>query len=320
LSQMTVRTCRLLIPFLCIGFLASCRRSADQKPLDTPTSGDIRIGIDASFTPVFESEVYTFESLYPSAKVNPVYGEESRIMQMLMNDSIRLAVVPRELLQTEKEHFEKKLKIFPRVTAIAYDAIALIVNKKNPDTLIAYDQLHGIFNNKIDNWNQINPKHKNEKLRIVFDNKNSSSARYIKEQFSKNNAFPGFCFALKNNKEVIEFVENNTDALGIIGINWISDGDDPASLGFLSKIKVMAVQPADTMIGAGEYYPPYQAYIAQKTYPLVRKIYVISREARTGLGTGFSSFVAGDKGQRIILKSGLVPATMPVRIIGLDRP
>jgi phosphate transport system substrate-binding protein len=40
-----------------------------------------------------------------------------------------------------------------------------------------------------------------------------------------------------------------------------------------------------------------------------------SRESFTGLGSGFVSFVSGEKGQRIILKSGLVPATMPIRII-----
>ena len=43
-----------------------------------------------------------------------------------------------------------------------------------------------------------------------------------------------------------------------------------------------------------------------------------SRESFTGLGSGFVSFVAGEKGQRIILKSGLIPATMPIRIIQVN--
>jgi phosphate transport system substrate-binding protein len=42
---------------------------------------------------------------------------------------------------------------------------------------------------------------------------------------------------------------------------------------------------------------------------------MISREGRAGLGTGFVSFVAGDAGQRIIRMAGLLPATMPVRLI-----
>jgi len=64
-----------------------------------------------------------------------------------------------------------------------------------------------------------------------------------------------------------------------------------------------------------EFTKPYQAYIADKSYPFIREVYMISRETFTGLGSGFISFVASDPGQRIILKSKLVPATMPVRLV-----
>jgi phosphate transport system substrate-binding protein len=60
---------------------------------------------------------------------------------------------------------------------------------------------------------------------------------------------------------------------------------------------------------------PYQAYLALKTYPLRRELFVINREARTGIASGFASFVAGTKGQLIILKSGLLPATGQTRIV-----
>ena len=70
--------------------------------------------------------------------------------------------------------------------------------------------------------------------------------------------------------------------------------------------------------GDSGFYQPYQAYIAQKSYPLVRDIMMISREARSGLASGFMAFVASDKGQRIVLKSGLVPATMPIRIVEIN--
>jgi phosphate transport system substrate-binding protein len=52
-----------------------------------------------------------------------------------------------------------------------------------------------------------------------------------------------------------------------------------------------------------------------QNYPLRRDIYIISREARTGLGSGFASFVAGQKGQLIFQKSGLMPANVQARIV-----
>ena len=39
------------------------------------------------------------------------------------------------------------------------------------------------------------------------------------------------------------------------------------------------------------------------------------KDPRSVLPWGFTSFMTSVKGQRIILKSGLVPATQPVRIV-----
>jgi phosphate transport system substrate-binding protein len=81
---------------------------------------------------------------------------------------------------------------------------------------------------------------------------------------------------------------------------------------------VVGISKKDNPASVDDYVQPYQGYLAQGTYPLKREVFIISREARAGLGTGFASFITGDKGQRIILKSGLVPASMPVRIVGFS--
>ena len=60
-------------------------------------------------------------------------------------------------------------------------------------------------------------------------------------------------------------------------------------------------------------------YIYSGEYPFCRDVYIINREGRTGLGTGFAAFVAGEKGQLIILKAGMVPATQPVRMVKITK-
>jgi phosphate transport system substrate-binding protein len=62
------------------------------------------------------------------------------------------------------------------------------------------------------------------------------------------------------------------------------------------------------------YYHPYQASIYNKSYPFTREVYLISRETFAGLGSGFIAWMTNEKGQKIVLRSGLVPATMPIRI------
>jgi len=63
----------------------------------------------------------------------------------------------------------------------------------------------------------------------------------------------------------------------------------------------------DTSDVKGYFIRPYQNEIALGRYPLSRPIYAVSREHFVGLGTGFVVVAAGELGQRILLKAGLVP-------------
>jgi phosphate transport system substrate-binding protein len=222
-------------------------------------------------------------------------------------------------LKSEEEKYFEKIKILPRTTKIAIDAIALIVNKENKDTNITYKQLQKIMDGEYQKWKNINPQSNIGNINIVFDNTNSGGIRYIRENIINNQPLSKNCYALKTNPEVINYVSQNKNALGIIGVSWVSDGDDSKALSFFKDLNVLGISnPKDSIGEAGEFFQPYQAYIALKQYPLIREIYIISAQGRNGLGTGFAAFVASDKGQRIILKAGIMPATQPIRIVNLN--
>jgi phosphate transport system substrate-binding protein len=192
------------------------------------------------------------------------------------------------------------------------------VNKNNTDTAITYEQLNDILDGKISRWNQLNTGGISDSIRVVFDRNGSANSRYLNDKFLHGKGFPKNTFATNSNASVVDYVSSSKGALGIISVNWISDQDDPAANKFRSNINIVALSLPDTGKSEREFNKPYQAYIALKTYPLLRDVYIISREGRNGLGTGFASFVAGDKGQRMIRLMGLLPATMPVRIIQVN--
>ncbi|RIJ37854.1 phosphate ABC transporter substrate-binding protein, PhoT family [Pontibacter oryzae] len=285
-------------------------------PLDTPTTGDINISVDESFQPIIASEVETFEGIYKYANIDASYKPEGEVIKDLLNDSTKIAILSRELTADEKAIFDKR-KLIPRVTKIAIDAVALITNRENPDSLLTLEEVKKIFNGQIKSWAELDEASGLGDITIVFDNNNSSTARYVRDSLIAGSKLPGNTFASNSHKALIDYVTENKNALGVIGVNWISDFDDSTAVGFLNRIKVLGISEDLAPITTDKYYQPYQAYIAQQVYPLRRYLYIISTEGRAGLGTGFASYVAGDKGQRLILKSGLVPATMPVRVIGL---
>jgi phosphate transport system substrate-binding protein len=296
---------------------AGCGGNSGDTPTDTPTSGKVKISVDESFKPIIETQVSTFEGIYKRADVTAEYKPEGDVIKDILNDSIRVIVLSRELTPEENKVIEQKKRI-PRVTKIAIDAVAIIVNRSNPDSLLTLEELKTIFSGKTKSWKQLNKESKLKDITIVFDNNNSGTARYVKDSLIADHKLPSNTFAAESHKALIDYVEKNENALGVIGVNWISDFDDSTVVGFQNRIKVVGISADPLPRTTESYYQPYQAYIAQGTYPLRRYLYIISTEGRAGLGTGFASYVAGDKGQRIILKSGLVPATMPVRVIGLQ--
>ena len=276
-----------------------CKNSGDYS--DSPTYGKISISVDETFKPLVDSEIDTFKGIYNYTEFEVNYKTEADAFDDLMNDTIRLIIVPRKLNPEELKQFEK-WEIVPKVTKIAYDAVALIGSKDLKDTTITLNELKSLLSDeKVSLFKDI---------KVIFDNNNSSTISFLSEKL-RFKKLSSRCYALNSNEAVLNYISKEKNSIGIIGVNWISDRDDTTNINFLQSFKVLEISNNDT----SESYKPYQAYIAQKIYPLWREVYIISKEAYTGLGTGLSAFIASERGQRIVLKFGLVPATMPVRLV-----
>lgn len=294
-----------------ISIFVSCKSGNKQAYNETPTRGDIKIGVDESYQPIIDSQIYAFTSVYGYAKITPSYKPEYDVINDFMNDSVRLIVTNKPLSEAQIQKLRDTL-IIVRTNAFAYDALALIVNNDNKDTLFSYNTVKDLFLGKIKTWKDINPKSSAEKVSVVFDNSKSGNVRYFKEKFEINTNLPDNFYAVNNNEEVINFISKNRNALGIISVNWISDKDDPQTKKFKKNIKVVAVSP---LFDNSSFYYPEQGAIYNKSYPFTREVYLISRETFAGLGSGFVQWITHEKGQRIVLKSGLVPSVMPVRLV-----
>ena len=290
----------------------SCSGGGGTATNETPTRGNIRITVDESFQPLMDSEVFTFTHLYRNAHITPMYKPEYDVIDDFMNDSVKVIVTSKKLTDYQIQYLRDTL-VIARTTTFAYDALALVTNKANKDTLLKYNSVRDIFLGKTTRWKDINPASKLGDIRVIFDNTRSGNIRYFKQLFEIKDSLGRNFFAVKTNAEVIDFVSRNPDALGVVSVNWISDKDDSLSMSFVKKINVVAV--SQPFINDGTYYRPYQGSIYDKSYPFVREIYLISRETFSGLGSGFINWACAEQGQRIVLKSGLVPATMPIRLV-----
>lgn len=302
---------------LCLTLIFVCcdnNTSSRKVEKDTPISGFIKIAADESLAPIVNAELEVFLATYLQAHIQPIYRGESDVIKHLIADSVRCIVLARPLSKEERDFLTQKTLV-PKETKIATDAIAFLVHKENPDSELTNIQIQAIMSGKITKWKEINPKTFLDSITVVFDNPNSSTARYVQERFNDKKPLPKHFFALSTNEEVMQYIQTHKSAIGVIGVNWISDIDDKQVQKFRKNFHVVGVI-SDANKTA---YQPYQSYIADGNYPYTRDIYFISTEPHRGLATGLGAFIASHRGQKIIQKAGLVPATMPVRIVEIKR-
>lgn len=311
----TVKQIQLSGLLVMLSLLSACQGKPKDGLTDTYTSGVIAIAADESFRPIVQEEIDVFEGMFPLAGIVPRYVTEVEAVNLLLKDSLRLAITSRRLTPEEMNSFHSR-KFYPQEIKIATDGLALITHRGNRDTLITMKDIRRILTGDAKRWKDIYPDSRLEDIRLVFDHKNSSTVRFAVDSICKGASLSDQVKALKTNKEVIEYVARTPDAIGIIGVNWLSDKNDSTGLSFSKEVQVMSVSAADKATPENSF-KPYQAYLFYGDYPLARSIYALLNDPRSALTWGFASFLSSDRGQRIILKSGLVPATQPVRVVNV---
>ena len=286
------------VAFVFFAFIVFMACKNDNKDEETIIKGKATLFVDESIFPIVEDQQAVFETQY-DAKLTLRSKSESEIINALLNDTAKIAVLPRKLNASEIKTFSTK-KLVPKETIFAKDAVVFITNKISNDSLIALDDIISFMKG-----NEV----KGIKG-LVFDNPNSSTVRLLSEKAGVKVTPQNNIFSFATNMEVIKYVADNEGMIGVVGVNWLFQSPlDMQST--VDKTRIMSVK-ADEKYG---YVYPSQENIGNGKYPLARHLYIVNCQGYSGLGMGFASFISGERGQRIVLKSGLVPVRYPSRKI-----
>ena len=300
------------------GLTALMMGCGGKPPLDNPSQGTITVAADESFQPLVMQLTSAYEGIYPNVHFNVVYKPEQQAINMMLRDSARMVFVTRTLSPNERAILNQK-KIKGATEKIATDGVALIINKANTDSLITMNELRSIFSGKTKTWNQLKGGNQTAPITLVFDNNNSSNLEFILKTLAVKDVSKLRIFTTRSNKEVIDYVRENPSALGFIGVNWISDSDEPLSLELAKDLRVMGVSDKENPTKRDDYFQPFQKDLGMQRYPLRRPVYILSRETHPGLGGGLINYITRDAGSLIIRKLGLWPRMPYDRIINLTK-
>ena len=307
---------KFVIPAAMLVSLMGC---GNGKPdLDNPSRGTITVAADESFLPLVTQLTQAYSGIYPNTRFNVVFKPEQQAINMMLHDSARIVFTTRKLTKNERLVLDN-LKIKGATEKIATDGVALIVNRANTDSLITMNELRNIFSGRTKQWSQLKGSNQQSPITLVFDNNNSSNLDFILDTLKVTDLKNLRIFTTKSNREVIEFVRKNPSALGFIGVNWISDSDEPLSVELASDLRVMGVSNKENPTGRADSFQPFQEDLGMQRYPLRRPVYILSRESHPGLGGGLINYIARDAGSLIVRKLGLWPAVQYNREVNITK-
>ena len=263
----------------------SCGKKSEEV---THREGEMTMYVDPSNKNLIEAltEIYTMK--FPKVKFNLVYKPENQILQDLLDTVAYAAFINQPLSEQQTEQLRQKSDMTARSTLLAYDAAIFITSPTNPLDSVTYDQLKsGILEGT---------------SQIVFDNGNSGNFNTVIQKLGIEIPKDKSVLALENAQAVIEFVQKSRGAIGVIGMNEISEEDNPKVKEILKQIKILPVVDENHVLRE----PTVQNILGMK-YPFAKGIYFIVRESGFGIGSGFSRFAGSQQGQLIVRRAGLQP-------------
>lgn len=301
--------------------------------------GSASIFCDDGFRTILDEEIGVFEYTYPESAIIPFYMSEDACIDSLLADQTQSIIVTKELTPEQIKYMKAKYKRVVRTNCIAVDAVALIVNKKNPVSSLSMDEIGELLNGKITRWSQLAGADTTA-IKLVFDNAGSSTVSYLRDKFltkGQNIADKTNAFAQQSNAQVFDIVKKDPDAIGIISVSWLgedlsaakkvpmdkrmedySNQNDTIASQLTDEVNIIKVSnPNADNDFSPVAYKPYQAYIATGEYPLYRKVYMISTASNSTLLHSFYVFMTGFVGQKIISKTGILPYHMNPRVVQL---
>ena len=276
---------------------------------ELPTKGSITIVVSETVLPMIRQQEEKFESLYTNAHLDIITATTREAITRIFNDTIKFIVSSRPL-NTEEREVAKRTQIDFKEYKIAIDGIAVIVNSENTVSRLRTTQLDSIFRGLVTRWTEVDGK--GGSIDVILPDPNAGEFEIVGVKILGGKRFTERAIAAKSSPDMMKGIAENPDAIGIIGVNWLRDQNE--------KIRVLELSDPsapDSLEIKGQYFAPFQAHLYRGYYPLASEIFIYSRIDMYSVGSGFISFITSAPGQKIVLSNGMVPVTMPIRLVEL---
>ena len=182
---------------------------------------------------------------------------------------------------------EERTELYAEMHPVAWDALAIIVNKNNPVQDLSTDQIKAMYMGQITNWNQVGGP--DAPVRMYTRRGKISGVGYAIRQyiFKDSNIEFKTEYQVNSSGPLEKAVETDVNAIGITGISSARKRDVKI-LSFDGKI------------------PSYEN-VRDGHYGLYRPLYIVTGPSSTKQVKYFISYIRSEEGRKILRANQTVP-------------
>jgi phosphate transport system substrate-binding protein len=255
----------ILIIALCVG----CQRSR----------AGITVAGSTSVQPFAELLAEEYVSRYPHDRIYVQGGGSTAGIEAVRTRAANIGMSSRSLLPDEKDLY---------AVTIAKDAIAIIVNPKNPIWDLSLEQARQVFSGKIKNWRELGaPPHPI----VLVNREEGSGTRESFQKFVMGKEEIGLeSLVQDSNGAIRQVVSNDPYAIGYISLGLVNRQ--------VKALRISGIEPNLTNIESGKY-------------TLVRPFLFVFDGEPKGEAITFLEFVLSPVAQKLLSQEGLVTVRKP---------
>ncbi|MEF9950158.1 MAG: phosphate ABC transporter substrate-binding protein, partial [Mucinivorans sp.] len=223
----------------------------------------------------------------PKANIMVTGGGSGVGLSALVEGTTQIAMSSRKIKLDEKLKLQQAGKSVVEKT-IALDALAVIVNPRNPIKQLTRAQLEGIFTGKITNWNQVGGA--DQKIVVYSRETSSGTYEFFKESILKNKNYAASVLSMPATGAIIQSVAQTPGAIGYVGHAYLSPSVKALNVSYDGKT----------------FVEPTYANAKNKSYPVVRPLFFYYTKADEAKVKPFVDYIMSGEGQKIVKTIGYI--------------
>jgi phosphate transport system substrate-binding protein len=272
--------------------------SSPSPPRETAPPKPIVLAGAETLAPMLRGEMLAFKDQYPkSARIEIRANGSAEGMEQLVNGDVAMAVLTRELTDPEVKAAVSRagLDAYP----VAFDAVAVIVNRACPVEQLSRTELADIYRGAITGWDTLGWRAGGAIVPLTVMPQ-YGLYEFIQQSLLGGDAYGKDVYAQKDEEDVVRTVAKIPGAVGLVSHSLVDD-----------RVRALSLSPA---LGL-PYTPLTRESLMLKKYPLMRCISLCTPEHADATASDFITFVSSMDGQRTAVRYGYAPATVPVQVV-----